>query len=350
MLNDKPDCREFDDEGCRGGSILVIRSVVGGMVMADSVRAVVFDKALRVITRPYPVREPGEALIKLRLAGICNTDLELLDGYKGFSGQLGHEFVGDVIDGPPEWLGRRVVGEINVACGACDMCTRRIPTHCRERRVLGILNYDGAFADVFRLPLQNLHAVPDTLTDVQAVFVEPLAAACQILEAAPIQPTDRVVLIGAGKLGLLCAQVLRLTGAALSVVVRRKRQARLLAAWGVPAVARDDVPDGSADMVVDCTGNAQGFAAALDIVRPRGTLVLKSTYHGLPQADLTRIAVNEIRVIGSRCGPFDAALRLLSQGLIDVAPLVEARYSLADAVDALGYAARPGMLKVLIEP
>ncbi len=318
--------------------------------MVDGVRAVVFDGAARVITRPYPVREPDEALIKLRLAGICNTDLELLQGYKGFTGQMGHEFVGEIIDGPPEWAGRRVVGEINVSCGRCDMCGCGVPTQCRERRVLGILNYDGAFADVFRLSLRNVHAVPDALTDVQAVFTEPLAAACQVLEAAHIRPPDRVVLIGAGKLGILCAQVLRLTGAALSVVVRREQQARLLAGWGIPTVMQEDVPGGMADVVVDCTGTAQGFAAALDLVRPRGTVVLKSTYRGLAVTDLTRIAVDEIRVVGSRCGPFGAALRLLEHGLIDVEPLVDARYTLDDAVEALEYAARPGVLKVLLEP
>jgi threonine dehydrogenase-like Zn-dependent dehydrogenase len=313
-------------------------------------RAVVFDGDLRVIERLHP--EPGadEALIRLRMGGICNTDLELTQGYKGFSGVLGHEFVGEVIEGPADWVGRRVVGEINVACGACDMCRRGISTQCRQRRVLGILNYDGAFADAFRLAARNLHAVPDSIPDEMAVFTEPLAAACQILEAVHIQPHDRVILLGAGKLGMLAAQVLRLTGCDLSVVVRRESQADLLAGWGIRAVGRDSIPEGEADVVVDCTGNASGFAESLALARPRGTIMLKSTYTGIPSADLTRVVVDEIRVVGSRCGPFGAALRLLEQRLIDVVPLIEARYSLDEARRAFDHAAQPGALKVLLSP
>lgn len=318
--------------------------------MNQDVREVVFEGALAVMRRPYPVAEPDEALIRLRLAGICNTDLELMQGYQNFSGTLGHEFVGDVIAGPQAWLGRRVVGEINVSCGACDMCRRGMPTQCRNRRTLGLHGYNGAFADVFRLPVRNLHAVPDAVSDDEAVFVEPLAAACQVLEAVHVQPTDRVVLIGAGKLGMLCAQVLRLTGADLSVVVRHDKQAALLARWGIRAVRYDELDRRAADVVVDCTGQEAGFAAALDLVRARGTVILKSTYHGTPQADLTRIAVNEIRVIGSRCGPFPTALRLLEQKLVDVCPLIEARYALDGAAAAIEHAARPGVLKVLLVP
>ena len=313
-------------------------------------RAVIFDGALKIIERPRPVPGADEALIRLRLAGICHTDLELTRGYKGFSGALGHEFVGDVIDGPADWIGQRVVGEINVSCGVCDMCCRNLPSQCRERRVLGILNYDGAFADVFRLPARNLKRVPESIQDEVAVFTEPLAAACQILEAVHVQPTDRVVLLGPGKLGMLAAQVLRLTGCDLVVIARRERQKALLAGWGIRAAARDEVPAGEADVVVDCAGSAGGFAEALDLVRPRGTVVLKSTYAGLAQADLTRVVVNEIRVVGSRCGPFDAALRLLDQGLVDPAPLIEARYALSDATQAFEQAARPGVLKVLLNP
>jgi len=318
--------------------------------MTGTFREVVFDGKLAVTTRARPLPELDEALIRLRVAGICNTDLELMKGYQNFSGTLGHEFVGDVIAGPTHWIGQRVVGEINVSCGACDMCRRNMPTHCRNRRVLGIANYDGAFADVFRLPARNLHAVPDAIDDEEAVFTEPLAAACQILEAVHVQPTDRVVLIGAGKLGLLCAQVLRLTGADLSVVVRRDRPAELLARWGIRAVRLEDVPAREADVVVDCTGEAGAFADALELVRPRGTLVLKSTYHGMPQANLTRIAVDEIRLVGSRCGPFDTALRLLEQKLVDVRSLIDARLTLDEAGAALEQAAQPGALKVLLVP
>lgn len=318
--------------------------------MQREVRAVVFEDRLAVVRRPAPQTRPGEALIALRLAGICNTDLELMRGYQGFSGTLGHEFVGTVLEGPPEWVGRRVVGEINVTCGECDMCRRGMRTHCRKRSVLGIQSYDGAFADVFRLPVANLWAVPDSVPDELAVFTEPLAAACQVLEAVHIEPQARVIVIGAGKLGMLVAQVMRLTAADLVVVVRRERQRALLAGWGIGAVALEDLEPGHADVVIDCTGSEQGFSTALDLVRSRGTIVLKSTYHGLATADMTRIAVNELRVIGSRCGPFGAALRLLEAGLVDPAPMIEARYSLDEAGRALEHAARPGVFKVLLVP
>jgi threonine dehydrogenase-like Zn-dependent dehydrogenase len=313
-------------------------------------RAVVFDGNLRVIERARPVPAGDEALIRLRLGGICNTDLELIRGYKDFSGVLGHEFVGEVSEGPADWVGRRVVGEINVSCGECDMCCRRTPTHCRQRRVLGILNHDGAFADFFRLVVRNLRPVPETISDEAAVFAEPLAAACQLLEAAHFHPSGQVILVGAGKLGMLCAQVLRLTGCDLAVVVRQTKQADLLARWGIRAVERRAVPEEQADVVVDCTGSPSGFDDALALVRPRGTIVLKSTYTGIPQADLTRVVVQEVRVVGSRCGPVDTALRLLEQRLVDVEPLIEARYALDEARHAFKHAARPGTMKILLAP
>ena len=318
--------------------------------MIRSARAVVYEGGLRVVERPAPQAGQGEALIRLRLAGICNTDLELMRGYKDFAGTLGHEFVGEVIDGPDEWLGQRVVGEINVSCGECDMCRRGMRSHCRNRAILGLAQYDGAFSDVFRLPVANLWAVPDAVPDDAAVFTEPLAAACEVLEANVITPESRVVIVGAGKLGLLVAQVVRLTGADLTVVARRERPRALLGEWGIPVADAADIAPGIADVVIDCTGNAEGFASALDLVRPRGTIILKSTYADLPQADLTRVAVDELRVIGSRCGPFGAALRLLAAGLVDPRPMIDARYSLADAERALAHAAQPGTLKVLLAP
>lgn len=313
-------------------------------------RVVVFDGSLRVATRARPLPAADEVLIRLRKAGICNTDLELVAGYKGFSGVLGHEFVGEVIAGPDEWRGQRVVGGINVGCRTCDMCQAGIVEHCRNRHILGLADYDGAFADVFRLVTRNLLRVPDALSDEQAVFTEPLAAACQITEMVHVHPGDQVVLIGAGKLGMLAAQVLKLTGADVTAVVRHERQVALLATWNIRSAAREDIADGRADIVVDCTGSAAGFAEALQLVRPRGTIVLKSTYHGLPQADLTRVAVDEIRVIGSRCGPFGAALRLLEAQAIDVVSLVEARFNLSDAAEAFEFASQKGVLKVLLEP
>src|SRR5690554_5352437 len=318
--------------------------------MIRSARAVVYEGGLRVVERPAPQAGQGEALIRLRLAGICNTDLELMRGYKDFAGTLGHEFVGEVIDGPDEWLGQRVVGEINVSCGECDMCRRGMRSHCRNRAILGLAQYDGAFSDVFRLPVANLWAVPDAVPDDAAVFTEPLAAACEVLEANVITPESRVVIVGAGKLGLLVAQAVRLTGADLTVVARRERPRALLNEWGIPVADAADIAPGIADVVIDCTGNAEGFASALDLVRPRGTIILKSTYADLPQADLTRVAVDERRVIGSRRGQLGAALRLLAAGLVDPRPMIDARYSLADAERALAHAAQPGTLKVLLAP
>jgi threonine dehydrogenase-like Zn-dependent dehydrogenase len=314
------------------------------------IRVVEYVGELRVSEHPEPEPGEAEAVIRLRVGGICNTDMELMAGYRGFSGGLGHEFVGDVVAGPPEWLGRRVVGEINVACGDCDLCQRGMPTHCRNRRVLGIADYYGAFADRFCLPVRNLVPVPDGVPDRVAVFTEPLAAACQVLETAHIHPTDRVVVVGAGKLGMLVAQVLRLTGCNLAVVTRRDRQKALLAEVAIQAAAIGELEVGVHDVVVDCTGSPEGFAAALALVRPRGIIVLKSTYAGMTTADLTQIAVKEITVVGSRCGSFPPAIRLLERELVHVAPLVDACFKLSDAVEAFHFAARPGVLKVLLEP
>jgi threonine dehydrogenase-like Zn-dependent dehydrogenase len=313
-------------------------------------RALVLNGGLRLetsIDEPQP--QDDQALLKIRRAGICNTDLELTRGYKHFVGILGHEFVAEVVHGPAPLIGKRVVGEINVACGTCDFCARGIPSQCRQRRAIGIQGHPGAFADYLALPTRNLHLVPDTVSDDQAVFVEPLAAALNILEIAQISPRDRIIVIGVGKLGMLCAQVLRLTGAHVTGVVRHDKQAKLLNQWGIAAAHLEDLPKHRAQVVVDCTGLAQGFADALELIEPRGTIVLKSTYEGLPQADLSRLAVNEIRVVGSRCGPFDAALRLLAMGLVDVKSLIEARYPLDQALQAMEHAARKGVLKVLLE-
>lgn len=311
-------------------------------------RAVMYEKALRLDTTvPKPEPTSEQSLLKIRRAGICNTDLELMAGYKEFSGILGHEFVAEVVGG--ELAGRRVVGEINVTDGTCEMCQRGIPSQCLNRNAIGIDDHPGAFADYLALVSRNLYPVPDDVSDDMAVFVEPLAAALQVTEGVHISPRDRVVLIGAGKLGLLVAQVLKLTGADLSVVVRREKPAALLQKWGIRAVTADELSRRSAQVVVDCTGNAEGFAQALELVQPRGTIVLKSTYVGTPAANLTRVAVDEIRVVGSRCGPFDAALRLLSHGLIDTESMIDGRYSIDAALVAFDHAAKPGALKVLLE-
>lgn len=311
-------------------------------------RALIYDGQLGLDKQvPEPVPTGDQALLKIRRAGICNTDLELIAGYMHFSGILGHEFVGEVVEGDSE--GQRVVGEINVADGICDYCQRGVPSQCRDRTTVGIAGHPGAFAEYLALTSRNLHFVPDDISDDAAVFVEPLAAALQVIESVHISPRDRVVVIGAGKLGMLVAQVLKLVAADLVVVVRREKQANPLKKWGITAVARSELPAQRAQIVVDCTGNAEGFAEALELVEPRGTIVLKSTYVGIPQANLTRIAVNEIRVVGSRCGPFEAALRLLKHQLVDVESLIESRYPLNDGLVAFEHAAKAGALKVLLD-
>jgi threonine dehydrogenase-like Zn-dependent dehydrogenase len=313
-------------------------------------RALVYDGQLHYQTNAPPPQPTGDqALLKIRKAGVCNTDLEIVRGYMGFRGIPGHEFVAEVLEGDSRFVGQRVVGEINAACGECDICHLGIPSQCRHRTTVGIFEHDGAFADFMPLTVRNLYIVPDAISDDAAVFVEPLAAAFQVLEAVHISPRDKVVVIGAGKLGMLVAQVLKLTGADVSVIVRREKQAALLAQWGIRAVHRDELAGKHAHVVVDCTGVAEGFADALDLVMPRGAIVLKSTYHGLPHADLTRVVVDEIRVIGSRCGPFDAALRALAAQQIDVESLIEARYAFEDVLTAFDHAAKPGMLKVLLD-
>lgn len=311
-------------------------------------RALRYDGRLW-LDNAVPVPTNADVLLRIRRAGICNTDLELVAGMYGFSGILGHEFVAEVVEGPADWMGQRVVGEINVVCGECDFCLANIPSQCRNRRAVGIHNYPGAFAEYLSLPLGNLHCVPDTVSDDAAVFTEPLAAALQVLEAVHILPQDRVVVLGVGKLGMLVAQVLKLTGADVVGVVRRQKQADLLARWGIMGASIDDLEFERAQVVVDCTGQAEGFADALRLVRARGIILLKSTYSGTPQADLTQIAVREIRVIGSRCGPFSAALRVLERKLVDVEALIEARYPFMDALAAFKQAQQPGMLKVLLD-
>jgi threonine dehydrogenase-like Zn-dependent dehydrogenase len=313
-------------------------------------KAILFDGQLRLSSElPIPHPPPGEARIRTILAGICNTDLEILHGYADFRGVLGHEFVG-VVDqaDDPSLLGRRVVGEINACCGVCQTCRAGLPTHCPSRTALGIRGRDGALAEFFCLPTANLHPVPEGLPDQVAVFAEPLAAACEILDQIHVRPTDRAVVLGDGKLGLLIAQVLALTGCDLTVVGRHPEKLAILAARGIPTRLGDEGLAPQADLVVECTGRAEGFDAARRLVRPRGMLVLKSTYPGLVQADLSSLAVDEIQVIGSRCGPFAAALRLLSQRLVDVAPLVEAEYPLDQALAAFEHAGRRGALKVLV--
>ena len=299
---------------------------------------------------PRPAR-PGEALVKVRLSGICGTDLELARGYYPYTGVIGHEFVGEVAEAAEaDWVGRRVVGEINAACGECEQCRNGRPTHCERRTVLGIVNRDGVHAEYATLPLANLHLVPDSVPDEAAVFVEPLAAALEIQQQVHIQPTDRVLLVGAGRLGQLIAQTLNLTGCDLRVAARHARQKELLTSRRIRLIEETDILPGRWDVVVEATGSPSGFDLARKALRPRGTLVLKSTYRGEISLNLSPFVVDEITVVGSRCGPFEPALRLLERREIDPTPLIARRYPLAQALEAMEAARQPGMLKVLLEP
>lgn len=299
---------------------------------------------------PRPKPGPQEALVRVRVAGICATDLELRKGYYPYEGIPGHEFVGEVVEAPsaPMWEGRRVVGEINARCGECDACRTGRGNHCGERSVLGIVNRDGAFAEYLSIPVVNLLGLPESLSDDAAVFCEPLAAALQIVEQVHLRPTDRVLLVGAGRLGQLIARCLRLTGCELTVMARHERQRELLAEVSVPWIGETDVEDGAFDVAVEASGSPEGFAVARQALRPRGTMVLKSTYAGRLQVDASSLVVDEINIVGSRCGPFAPAIRLLESGLVNPLSLVEARYELWQGVAAFDHAARPGALKVLV--
>lgn len=298
---------------------------------------------------PTPAPPPGEALVRVLRAGICNTDIELIRGYYPFTGILGHEFVGVVAQGPPALVGRRVVGEINAVCGACSACRAGRRTHCERRTVLGIVSRHGTFADYLVLPAENLHPVPEVVSTDAAVFTEPLAAALEVQEQVRIGSHDRVLVVGDGKLGQLVAQTLALTGCALLVIGRHDAKLALLAARGIETGRADRATRAAFDVAVECTGNAEGFAVAQRAVRPRGTLILKSTYAGALTLDAAAVVVNEVTLVGSRCGPFAPALRLLAEGRIAVDALIHARYPLAEAVTAFEHAQRPGVLKVLLD-
>ncbi len=309
--------------------------------------ALVFDGQLKLLPDyPMPTATAGESLVRVLRAGICNTDLEIVKGYMGFHGILGHEFVGVVAEG--EQAGTRVVGEINAVCGVCPTCLRGDITHCPQRTTLGILNRDGAFAEYLTLPIRNLHSVPANITDAQATFVEPLAAACEITDRLHIHPTDHVCVIGDGKLGLLCAQVLQLTGCDLLAVGRHAAKLEILRARGIATTTDAATVPGRFDVVVECTGQASGFALAQRWLRPRGTLVLKSTFHGTQESAFAPIVIDEISIVGSRCGPFPAALRLLEQKLVDVDALMDADYPIARGLEAFERAATKGARKVQI--
>jgi threonine dehydrogenase-like Zn-dependent dehydrogenase len=325
--------------------------------------AVTRGKRVAVIERPLPRLRPGWALVRVRLAGICNTDIEILRGYHNFQGTLGHEFVGEVVRvasaRDAKWVGRRVVGEINLACAGlgfrkpCAYCRRGIPAHCVRRRVLGIVGHDGAFAEYLVLPVMNLHSVPASVSDEAAVFTEPLAAACEILEQVKnIRAHRDAAVIGDGKLAQLIARVLRASGLRVVMIGKHASKLRLArlagvktASVGSPRARRSN----EFSLTVEGTGSPSGLALAQQITVPRGTLVLKSTFHGAANVETWPIVVKELTVIGSRCGPFPRALELLRSGKVDLCPLISRVFPLKDAAEAIRYAQQPDVMKVLLK-
>jgi threonine dehydrogenase-like Zn-dependent dehydrogenase len=309
--------------------------------------------AVKDIARP----EAGdEALVRVHLSGICNTDLEIARGYAGFKGTIGHEFVGVVEESPGNKLvGQRVVGEINAGCGKCELCAAGDPRHCAGRTVLGIVGRDGAHAEFLRLPLTNLFPVPDMVVDEHAVFAEPLSAACGIMERVSIKPDQRVAVIGDGKLGLLCAQAIALSGASVLLIGKHAEKLRIAERRGIETTS----PKAGAkrkrefDVVVEASGSPSGFVGALELLRPRGTLVLKSTFQGpgkIDELDQARLVVDEISIVGSRCGRMQPALDLLKKGAIDIDSLISEEYPLGEGVHAMERASKKGVLKVFLRP
>lgn len=313
-------------------------------------RALVFDKELQYRTDvPMPIPKEDEALIRVTSAGICNTDLEIIKGYMGFKGIPGHEFVGVVEECADSKLtGMRVVGEINIACGNCDYCNNRMENHCPSRSVLGILNRDGAFADYITLPIKNMHLVPDSISDEEAVFVEPLAAAFKILEQVDIEASDRVCVLGDGKLGLLAGQVLSTTGCDLVVDGKHPGKLSILDRMGIRTESGVKFNEKGFDIVVDCTGSASGIETALRIVKPRGRVVLKTTVTEKREVDLNTLVVNEISLIGSRCGPFHSAIDAIGSRKVDVMPLISASYGLEEGITAFEHAVKRDALKIIL--
>ncbi len=316
-------------------------------------------KALQVEKGRLAVREVeklvagNEALVRVLLSGICNTDIEIARGYAGFTGTIGHEFVGVVEESTDESIvGKKVVGEINAGCGECELCRAGDPRHCPRRTVLGIVGRDGAHAEFLRLPTGNLLSVPKNMPDEHAVFAEPLAAACGILERTTIDQANTVVVIGDGKLGLLCAQAIGLTGASLLLVGKHPEKLRIAERRGIEtSLAKRAVKrKREFDVAIEASGSASGFSFALELLKPRGVLVLKSTFHGSTEIGAAKIVVDEISIVGSRCGRFGPALDLLRSKAIDIDSLISEEYALPRGAFAMSRATKKGVLKVLLRP
>ncbi len=299
---------------------------------------------------PTPQPKAGEALIKVRLAGICGTDLELIKGYYPFDGIPGHEFVGDIVlaADAPQRIGQRVVGDINVACGCCPDCHAGRSKHCRDRTVLGIKESHGAFAEYLTLPLDNLIVVPNRISDEQAVFAEPLAAALQIQGQMPIDAANRVLVVGAGRLGQLVAQTLAATGCRIQVAARYPKQRQCLENVGLEWLDEDEIPTSVYDVAIEASGSSGGFSLARRAVHAGGTIVLKSTFKGDLSVNLSSLVVDEITVMGSRCGSMDDALAFLASGKIDPGAIIDGRYALGQALKAFEHASQSGILKILL--
>ncbi len=317
-------------------------------------KALVFNEKLEVVDNyQKPVPAGSEALVKVLMTGICNTDLEIVRGYQDFRGIPGHEFVGRVeaVNGQPkDLIGNRVVGEINCGCNVCDCCIKGLKSHCRQRRVIGINGKNGALAEYLTLPLENLYKVPDSVSDEEAVFVEPLAAAFEILEQVHIKPRDRIAVLGDGKLGLLTAMVLQQTGSKICLVGKHPEKLALAGSIQIDTQILEDLPrDNSFDLVIEATGSSAGFELAREILKPRGTLVLKSTVAGSKEMNLSSLVVNEITLVGSRCGPFPPAIRALENRAIDVKPLISKIFPVDGVLQAFKAAAENNTLKVLVD-
>jgi threonine dehydrogenase-like Zn-dependent dehydrogenase len=305
------------------------------------------------LRRDHPIPQPGdgsdaEILVKVLRAGVCETDLQLIQGYMGFEGVLGHEFVGIAQSGP--LAGQRVVGEINCSCLRCETCRSGLPTHCPDRTVLGIFGHDGAFAEFVSVPRQNLHPVPDSLSTDIAVFVEPVAAACQLLRQRLVKRGQRILVLGDGRLGNLCAQVLADSGCQVTVIGKHVTKLQILCNLGIETALLDDIrPARHYDLVVDCTGSASGLTTALQFVKPWGTIVLKTTVAGEQTMAMAPIVIDEIRIVGSRCGPFSDAIAALQAGRVQVEPLISGRFRLDQGVEAIRHTAENPVLKILLD-